>query len=137
MSDDVSGRRGLLGTAVLFGAIALFIGMDLISDSGEGAGAVHLALELTVLMVAAFGTRIVESGLRATPRGQREAAASLGMTGPQAFRHVTLLPALARVWPAPGPDHSILDQACLAQISPPATQPDSFIAAPFSAILPI
>lgn len=55
MSDDVSGRRGLLGTAVLFGAIALFIGMDLISDSGEGAGAVHLASELIVLMVAAFG----------------------------------------------------------------------------------
>ena len=55
MSDDVSGRRGLWGTAVLFGAIALFIGVDLITDSSEGAGAGHLAAELTVLVVASFG----------------------------------------------------------------------------------
>lgn len=55
MSDDVSGRTGLLGIAALFGAIALFIGADLITDSGEGAGAGHLAAELTVLMAASFG----------------------------------------------------------------------------------
>ncbi|RAN38500.1 hypothetical protein [Hyphomonas sp. GM-8P] len=55
MSDDVSGRRGLLGIAALFGAIALFIGADLITDSGEGAGAGHLATELVVLVAASFG----------------------------------------------------------------------------------
>ena len=55
MSDDVSGRRGLLGVAVLFGTIALFIGADLITDSGEGAGAGHLAAELVVLVAASFG----------------------------------------------------------------------------------
>lgn len=55
MSDDVSGRRGLLGVAALFGAIALFIGADLITDSGEGAGAGHLAAELVVLVAASFG----------------------------------------------------------------------------------
>ena len=55
MSDDVSGRTGLLGTATLFGAIAVFIGVDLITDSGEGAGAGHLVAELTVLVAAAFG----------------------------------------------------------------------------------
>jgi DNA-binding CsgD family transcriptional regulator len=55
MSDDVSGRRGLLGIAALFGAIALFIGADLITDSGEGAGAGHLVAELVVLVAASFG----------------------------------------------------------------------------------
>ena len=55
MSDDVSGRRGLLGTAALFGAIAVLIGMDLITDRGEGASAVHIAAEFTVLIVSAVG----------------------------------------------------------------------------------
>jgi DNA-binding CsgD family transcriptional regulator len=55
MSDDVSGRRGLLGIAALFGAIAVLIGVDLITDSGEGAGTLHLASELTVLVAASFG----------------------------------------------------------------------------------
>lgn len=55
MSDDVSGRRGLLGIAALFGAIAVFIGVDLITDSGEGASPLHLASELTVLVAASFG----------------------------------------------------------------------------------
>tara|TARA_B100000614_G_scaffold250155_1_gene259932 strand:- start:4256 stop:4729 length:474 start_codon:yes stop_codon:yes gene_type:complete len=44
-----------LGVAVLFGTIALFIGADLITDSGEGAGAGHLAAELDVLVAASFG----------------------------------------------------------------------------------
>jgi len=55
MSDDVSGRRGILGVAALFGAIAVFIGVDLVTDSGEGAGAGHLLAELTVLVAASFG----------------------------------------------------------------------------------
>jgi DNA-binding CsgD family transcriptional regulator len=55
MSNDVSGRRGLLGIAALFGAIAVFIGVDLITDSGEGASTFHLASELTVLVAASFG----------------------------------------------------------------------------------
>ncbi|HAE25875.1 MAG TPA: hypothetical protein DCG58_01840 [Hyphomonas adhaerens] len=44
-----------MGVAVLFGTIALFIGADLITDSGEGAGAGHLAAELVVLVAASFG----------------------------------------------------------------------------------
>ncbi|WP_108260453.1 amino acid ABC transporter permease [Mangrovicoccus ximenensis] len=67
---------------------------------GIGLDPFGAAIASLCLMVAAFGTKIVESGLRATPRGQHEAAASLGMTAGQAFRHVTLVPALARVWPA-------------------------------------
>jgi DNA-binding CsgD family transcriptional regulator len=55
MSDDASGRRGLLGTAVLFGTIAVFIGVDLLTDRGEGVGVGHLAAELIVLVTASFG----------------------------------------------------------------------------------
>lgn len=55
MSEDVSGRIGLLGTAALFGAIAVLVGVDLFTDSGEGAGGVHVAAELAVLVAATGG----------------------------------------------------------------------------------
>lgn len=75
---------------IFFALPRLGIGLD-----PFGAAVVSL-----VLMVAAFGSKIVESGLRATPRGQTEAALSLGLTTPQVFIYVQLVPALARVWPA-------------------------------------
>ncbi|EBA07855.1 amino acid ABC transporter permease [Sagittula stellata] len=67
---------------------------------GIGLDPYGAAVASLCLMVAAFGTKIVESGLRATPPGQTEAALSLGFNGAQAFYHVQLVPALARVWPA-------------------------------------
>jgi DNA-binding CsgD family transcriptional regulator len=48
-----------LGTAVLFGTIALFIGVDLLTDSGEGVGIGHLAAELVVLVSASFGLGVM------------------------------------------------------------------------------
>ena len=67
---------------------------------GIGLDPFGAAIASLCLLVAAFGTKIIESGLRATPRGQTEAALSLGLTGAQAFCHVQLVPALSRVWPA-------------------------------------
>ena len=55
MSDDASSRTGLLGTAALFGAIALFVALDLATDRGEGVSAAHIAAELAVLIAAALG----------------------------------------------------------------------------------
>jgi len=52
------------------------------------------------LNLGAYGTEIVRAGLRATPRGQIEAAQSLALNGFQVFTRVVLPPSLKRVWPA-------------------------------------
>ncbi|CAH2602503.1 Amino acid ABC transporter permease [Rhodovastum atsumiense] len=53
-----------------------------------------------VINLGAYSCEIIRAGIQATPRGQFEAGASLGMTGLQTFRHVVLVPALQRIWPA-------------------------------------
>ncbi len=53
-----------------------------------------------VLNLGAYATEIVRAGIVATPKGQREAGASLGLSPTQIFLHVVLPPSLSRVWPA-------------------------------------
>lgn len=53
-----------------------------------------------VINLGAYSTEIIRAGIEATPKGQIEAGASLGMTGPQIFRYVVLGPALGKIWPA-------------------------------------
>ncbi len=53
-----------------------------------------------VFNVAAYTAEIVRAGMDATPRGQLEAADSLGMSTPQIYWHIILRPALERVYPA-------------------------------------
>ena len=54
----------------------------------------------TSLNIAAYSAEIVRAGLQITPRGQIEAALSLGMTRAECFWRIMLLPALQRTWPA-------------------------------------
>jgi polar amino acid transport system permease protein len=53
-----------------------------------------------VINLGAYSTEIIRAGIEATPRGQIEAGKSLAMTRLQIFRHVILMPALRRIWPA-------------------------------------
>ncbi|WP_213878241.1 amino acid ABC transporter permease [Pseudomonas sp. dw_358] len=53
-----------------------------------------------VINLGAYSTEIIRAGIQAVPRGQLEAAAALAMSRFEAFRHVVLLPALGKVWPA-------------------------------------
>ena len=53
-----------------------------------------------IVNLGAYSCEIVRAGIEATPRGQFEAGASLAMTRFQTFRHVVLIPALQRIWPA-------------------------------------
>ncbi len=53
-----------------------------------------------VINLGAYSTEIVRAGLEATPKGQWEAAAALGLSRAQTFRDVVLIPALQKVWPA-------------------------------------
>ncbi|MBA1428763.1 amino acid ABC transporter permease [Pseudomonas fluorescens] len=53
-----------------------------------------------VINLGAYSTEIIRAGIQAIPKGQLEAAAALAMTRFEAFRHVVVLPALGKVWPA-------------------------------------
>ncbi|MFJ7144456.1 amino acid ABC transporter permease [Pseudomonas protegens] len=53
-----------------------------------------------VINLGAYSTEIIRAGIQAIPKGQLEAAAALAMSRLEAFRHVVLLPALGKVWPA-------------------------------------
>lgn len=58
------------------------------------------AILAVVINLGAYSTEIIRAGIQAIGRGQIEAAASLAMSRFEIFRHVVLLPALAKVWPA-------------------------------------
>lgn len=75
---------------IFFGLPALGLRMD----------AVDASILAMVVNLGAYGTEIVRAGLIATPRGQIEAGASLGLSKPQIFWYVVLAPSLARIWPA-------------------------------------
>ncbi|PYC15019.1 amino acid ABC transporter permease [Pseudomonas mosselii] len=53
-----------------------------------------------VINLGAYSTEIIRAGIQAIPKGQLEASAALALSRFEAFRHVVLQPALAKVWPA-------------------------------------
>ena len=53
-----------------------------------------------IVNLGAYSCEIIRAGIQATPKGQFEAGASLAMTPFETFRHVVLVPALQRIWPA-------------------------------------
>lgn len=58
------------------------------------------AILAIILNVGAYCAEIIRAGLDATPRGQIEAALSLGMSRSETFWRIQLLPAFQRIWPA-------------------------------------
>lgn len=75
----------------------IFFGLPAAGVRMSGLAAAHLAM---ILNLGAYAGEIVRAGIEATPRGQFEAGASLALTPFQTFRHVVLVPALERIWPA-------------------------------------
>jgi polar amino acid transport system permease protein len=75
----------------------IFFGLP---SAGIRLGEIEGASIAMVVNLGAYGSEIVRAGILATPRGQFEAGASLGMGRLQVFRHVVLAPALERIWPA-------------------------------------
>lgn len=67
---------------------------------GLHLNAIDASILAMIINLGAYSTEIIRAGIAATPRGQMEAGACLGLTGPQIFRHIVLMPALARIWPA-------------------------------------
>lgn len=67
---------------------------------GVQLGEVQAALLAMTLNLGAYATEIIRAGLGAVPRGQVEAAASLGLSPRQIFTGVVFKQALATVFPA-------------------------------------
>jgi polar amino acid transport system permease protein len=75
----------------------IFFGLPSAGVKLDGEQAALIAM---VFNLGAYATEIVRAGMDATTRGQIEAGLSLGLTRWLVFRHVVLIPALAKVYPA-------------------------------------
>jgi len=84
-------------TPFLIQLFFIFFGLPSIGVHLSEMTAATLAM---VINLGAYSCEIVRAGLQATPRGQWEAGVSLAMTRFEVFRHVVLVPALRRIWPA-------------------------------------
>ncbi|WP_374631955.1 amino acid ABC transporter permease [Ferrovibrio sp.] len=71
-----------------------------LAQIGVKMTAEQAALLAMVVNLGAYATEIVRAGIDATSKGQWEAGMSLAMTRMQVFRHVVLLPALEKIYPA-------------------------------------
>ncbi|WP_417767760.1 amino acid ABC transporter permease [Stappia sp.] len=84
-------------TPFLIQLFFIFFGLPSLGLQMSELAAASLAM---IVNLGAYSCEIVRAGIQATPRGQFEAGASLAMTPFQTFRHVVLIPALQRIWPA-------------------------------------
>lgn len=67
---------------------------------GLRVNAASAALIGMVLNLGAYSTEIIRAGIESVHKSQIEAGEALGFTPFQIYRHVILLPAIARVYPA-------------------------------------
>ena len=84
-------------TPFLIQLFLIFFGLPII---GLRLDAEQAALLTIMVNLGAYASEIIRAGIDNIHPSQLEAGASLAMTRLQVFRHVVLLPALARVWPS-------------------------------------
>ncbi|ACR31844.1 amino acid ABC transporter permease [Burkholderia glumae] len=97
--------RGLIGayveavrnTPFLVQLFFVFFGLPAL---GIHIGEVTAAILAMTLNLGAYSVEIVRAGVAAVPRGHHEAAAALALSRAQAWCHVVLPQALAKVFPA-------------------------------------
>jgi len=84
-------------TPFLIQLFMIFFGLPLLGVTMSGTSAALLAMTLNL---GAYASEIIRAGVDSIHKSQLEAGESLAMTRFQVFRHVVLVPAFARVWPA-------------------------------------
>jgi polar amino acid transport system permease protein len=84
-------------TPFLVQLFMIFFGLPLLGLRMSGNQAALLAMTLNL---AAYSTEIIRAGVDSIHKSQLEAGLSLALTRLQVFRHIVLIPAFARVWPA-------------------------------------
>ena len=80
--------------------VQLFIIYFGLPSLGLRVGAMTAALIGMTLNLAAYSTEIIRAGIESIHKSQIEAGKSLGLTQYQVYRHVIILPAIAKVYPA-------------------------------------
>ena len=80
--------------------VQLFIVFFGLPSAGIRLTATTAAVIALAVNLGAYATEIIRAGLEAIPRAQVEAGHALGLSGPQVFRHVVLVPAIRIVYPA-------------------------------------
>jgi len=80
--------------------VQLFIIYFGLPAGGLRVSAITAALIGVTINLAAYSTEIIRAGIEAIHKSQREAGEALGFTQVQVFRHVILVPALQKVYPA-------------------------------------
>lgn len=80
--------------------VQLFLVFFGLPGIGLRLSATEAGLLALTLNLGAYATEIVRAGIEGTGTGQIEAGQALGLRRGQIMRHVVILPALARVWPA-------------------------------------
>lgn len=84
-------------TPFLIQLFFVFFGLPSLGLQLSELQAANLAM---IINLGAYSCEIIRAGIQATPRGQFEAGATLAMKPFQVFRHVVLIPALQKIWPA-------------------------------------
>ena len=84
-------------TPFLIQLFIIFFGLPVL---GLRLDAMQAAVLTIMVNLGAYATEIIRAGIDNIHPSQIEAGASLAMSGLQVFRHVVLMPALARVWPS-------------------------------------
>lgn len=94
----------------------IFFGLPTIGIKLSAGEAGLLAM---VINLAAYSTEIIRAGIESIPKGQLEAARTLGLSRSQTFVRVVLPPALEKIYPALASQCIIvmLGSAVLSQIS--------------------
>jgi len=84
-------------TPLLVQIFLVFFGLPSLGFKLSAGQAAILALTLNF---AAYSGEIVRGGIESIPRGQIEAAESLGLSRWEVFAHIVILPALEKTWPS-------------------------------------
>ena len=89
--------ESIRNTPLIVQLFLIFFGLPSLGMKLDAITASVIALTINL---GAYTAEIVRAGFESIPRSQIEAGVSLGMTKPQIFRHIVLLPALKNVYPS-------------------------------------
>jgi polar amino acid transport system permease protein len=84
-------------TPLLIQLFLIFFGLPML---GLRLSSDQAAIVALIFNFGAYATEIVRAGIEAVPSGQIEAGKAIGLSRFEIFRHVIILPALERVYPA-------------------------------------